>query len=238
MQISFAHNIRDVARDLSDFAQRQLPFATALALNEVGAKAIEANKAEMARAFDRPVAWTLNAFHFRRASKRGLFITIERKLPARGRHYLETQEAGGARPLTGWERQLASRLPYAGHVGFIVPTGNLKLDGHGNIPRGEMQRILSRIGAQGDPANNSTKRSRARNPGGAYFVPKPGGRLSPGVYVRDAGGRIRKVLALNVAAPGYKARFRFEPVMTATAQAHFPPAFERALARALATARP
>lgn len=237
MDLSFESNIRAFERDLSNLAASQLPFAVALALNEVGAEAIEANKAEMARAFDRPTRWTLNAFHFRRASKSKPAITIERKLPARGRHYLETQATGGPRPHTGLEKQLAQRLSYAGQIGFIVPTSAMKLDAHGNIPRGMMQRILSRIGAQGDGANNSTEASRARTPGFHYFVPRPGSRLSPGIYQRDKAGGITKLIAFEAKQPTYRPRFNFEAAMLTTARRAFPAALGRALARALATAR-
>lgn len=236
VQLSIESNIDALRRDLRWFERDQMPFAVALAMNDVGKELIEANKAHMAEAFDRPTRWTLNAFHFRRATKSRPAITIERKLPARGRHYLEVQSAGGVRPLTGLEKQIAQRARYSGNVGYIAGP-KVKRDGHGNMARGEMQRILSRIGAQGDAANNSTARSRKRAKGaGAYFLAKPGSRLKPGVYKRT-GGSISRVLAFDTKAPTYRTRFRFDDVMNAKAVEVIPRALEVAIARALATAR-
>lgn len=236
MDLDIRHNIADVLGDLTASHARHLPFAISVALNETGADLIEANKAHMAEVFDRPTRWTLNAFHFRRATKQRQFITIERKTPARGRHYLEVQAEGGKRPLTGWEKQIGQRLPYSGNVGYIAAPG-VRRDGFGNIHRGEMQRILSRIGAQTDAASNSTKASRKRaKGGGAYFVAKPGSRLRPGVYLRE-GQDLTRVLAFDTAAPTYKARYRFDAIMLQKASAILPDRLAAAFARALATAR-
>lgn len=236
MRIDLRDNIEDVEADLLSIHRRQLPFAISLALNATGAELIEDNKEHMRAVFDNPTRWTLNAFHFRRANKVRQEITLERKLPARGRHYLEVQANGGSRPLTGWEKQIAGRLPYAGRVGYIAAPG-VKRDAHGNIHRGEMQRILSRIGASSDAAANSTKASRKRAKGvGAYFVAKPGSRLRPGVYLRE-GKDISRVLAFDSKAPTYKPRFEFEARMMQRAVAILPDRLAAAMARAFATAR-
>lgn len=223
MQIDIRHNIRDVQKGLSDVARRQIPFATAMALNELGAELIRVNQKNMKRVFDRPTRWTLNAFHFVRATKQKQSIEIMRKTAARGRHYLEIEEAGGTRPLTGWERLIAARLGYGGPIGFVMPTGAVRRNAYGNVSRATMQRIIGGT-------------SKGRKAGAAYFVPKVGSRLSAGVYQRK-GKSIQKVLAFDARAPRYAARFKFHEVLRRHSDRRLPRKFEAALTKALATAR-
>lgn len=236
MRVDIRSNIADLARDLSDVGRKQLPFALSLALNDVAEMAIKELQAHMAQVFDAPTRWTLNAFHFRRATKSTLRVTIERKTAARGRHYLETQEVGGIRPTTGWERQLESKLGV--RVGYLQGTALMRRDQHGNIHRGEMQRVLSRVGAASDARANSTAASRKRAKGGpAYFVAEPDARLAPGVYMRTPDGSIHRVIAFDTPTPSYDPRLGFLETMDATAQRRLPDLLARRLAEALASAR-
>lgn len=240
MQVSFGSNLRDIERDLSDVARRQVPFAIALAVNETAADLIELNKRSMAREFDRPTRWTLNAFHFTRATKSRPVATIKRKDVAASRDYLLRQAEGGPRKQTGLERLLNSRLAHGGQVGFVVPTKHMPRNAYGNMQPGQVQRILSGLKAQGDGAQNETKASgkRQRRSGAVrYFVPKDGGRASPGVYMRKGKAKPLKVLAFTSKNPRYKARFKFYPNMEKATARLLPGHFAKALARAVATAR-
>lgn len=240
MQVSFGSNWRDVERDLSDVARRQVPFATAVALNDLAADLVELNRRRMTREFDRPTRWTLNAFHFTRATKAKPVATIKRKDAQSGRHYLETQADGGSRKQTGFERLLNSRLAYSGQVGFVVPTKHLPRNGHGNVHPGTLQKVLSALKAQGDGAQNETDKSRARKlkAGAArYFVPAEGGRMSPGIYMRKGAAKPVKVFAFTTKTPRYKAQFQFYPNMQKATDRLLPGYFARALDRAIQTAR-
>jgi hypothetical protein len=228
---------RDFERDLNDLARRQLPFALALAMNDTAARLLRLNRTRMARVFDRPTRWTMNAFHFVRARKARPVATIKRKDGARSRHYLEVQDEGGTRPLGGWERQLDARLPYAGRVGYVVPTKHMRRDRHGNVSRAEMQRVLSNVQAQTNASANTTEGSRKRSRRSvAYFVPRPGSKLSPGVY-RRRDKDLAKVFAFDAKAPRYSARLDFDRTMERGALRLMPPALYKALRRALASAR-
>lgn len=234
---SISSNIKDVKRDLTALQREQLPFAISLALNAAAPELIEENRDHMRQVFDRPTRWTLNAFHFRRATKARLKLTIERKVAVGGRHYLEVQSKGGVRPLTGWEKQIEARAPYAGRVGYIA-AAKVRRDASGNISRATMQRILSDIKAQGDPRNNTTKASAKRRRGTfGYFIARPGGRLKPGVYERKARGKISRVMTFDTKAPSYRAVFKFEDVMRRKAEAIMPAKLAAGLNHALATAR-
>lgn len=240
MQFDIRSNLRDVERDLSDVARKQVPFATAVALNDLAADLIELNKRHMQREFDRPTRWTLNSFYFRRATKAKPVVTIMRKPAAASRDYLARQAEGGARRQTGFERLLNSRLAYAGQVGFVVPTKHAPRNGHGNVSPAHLQRVLSGLKAQGDRAQNETKASgeRKRRSGAArYYVPKEGGRATPGIYMRKGRAKPVKVFAFTSKTPRYQARFKFYPNMQKATARMLPGHFARAMARALASAR-
>lgn len=239
MSFKFLNNIKDVERDLSNIERRQIPFATVTALNAVAEKLVQQNRTDMAKVFNKPSRWTLNAFHFRRATKAHTSVTIERKEAARGKHYLEIQEEGGVRPATGLERGFKMRLPYSGIVGYVTPTRHAPRNGSGDLPGGFIQKVLAQSGANWDRNSNETARSGARRKkaGGArYFVPKPG-QLRPGVWERR-GPNLRKVLNFNVKSPTYQPRLNFSIRMERLAKQLMPAEFDRALAHALATARP
>lgn len=240
MRLSLEHNIRAVERDLSDAARKQLPFATAVALNETGKALVELNKRHMARSFNSPTRWTMNAFHFRRATKARPAIKIERKYIQARKDYLLRQVEGGPRPKTGIERMMNANLAYSGHVGFVVPTKHIRKNRHGNVARGQYQKILSGLKAQGDKHQNETKASGARkrrSRAARYFTPSAGSRLSPGVYSRKGKAKPEKILAFTSSTPRYQKRFKFYPNMNKAAGRVFPKQFERALARAWATRR-
>lgn len=240
MQFGISSNLREFERDLSDVALRQLPFAYSVALNAMAADLIELNRKHMAREFDAPTRWTLNAFHFTRARKSNLSVTIKRKTAAASRDYLLRQSEGGTRKQTGLERLLNSRLAYTGQVGFVVPTKHMPRNAHGNMSSAQVQRILSGLKSQNDSAQNETKQSgkrQRRSTAGRYFVPKEGGRASPGVYLRKGKAAPVKVLAFTSKAPRYQARFKFLPNMQRATSRMLPGHLGKAMARAMATAR-
>lgn len=232
--IRLTHNIKELERDLSNLTRQQLPYALSRAINDTGQTMLTANTRLIAASFDRPTRWTLGAFWFRQSRKTNLEGRLERKTPAAGRHYLEVQEAGGAREKTGMEKALASRLPYAGIVGFVVPARRAPRDGNGNLPRSELQRIFSQTQSQRDARNNETAASRKRKrPASRYFVPKPG-QLSPGIW-RRAGQSLRMVLKFNVAQPTYGRRFDYYRRAEQVAERFMPRNLAARLAEALRT---
>lgn len=240
MQFGITSNLRELERDLSDVARRQVPFAMSRAINDTAADLIELNKRQMARTFDAPTRWTLNAFHFTRATKARQIATIKRKTAPASRDYLLRQAEGGTRKQTGLERLMNTRLAYSGQVGYVVPTKYMGRNRHGNMHPGQVQRILSGLKAQNDSAQNETSKSakRQRRSGNLrYFVPKEESRLSPGVYARKGKAAPIKVLAFTSKAPRYNARFKFYPNMNKAAARIMPARFSRAFAAAMATAR-
>lgn len=126
MQLSLRSNVRDVERDLSDAARRQLPFATSVALNDT-AKDIQKNETRrLSKRLDRPTPFTKRAYGVRRATKRRLEARVFVK-PIQAR-YLEKQEDGGlVRP-----KGRALLVPHKARV-----------NKYGNLPRGAVKRMVA-----------------------------------------------------------------------------------------------
>ena len=96
MEISFAANFREVERDLSDFARKQLPFATSLALNST-AEAVEREaRRNLETRLEKPTPFTLRGLLILRSSKARLWADVLMKDAQAA--YLKWQETGGDRP--------------------------------------------------------------------------------------------------------------------------------------------
>lgn len=126
MQISFASNLRQVERDLSDVARRQLPFATSVALNDTALDVQAAVTSDLDDKLDKPTPFTRKAYGVRRSTKQSLEARVYAK-PIQAR-YLSTLEDGGT-------RTPARRA--------IVTPQSVKLNQYGNLPRGAIKRQLA-----------------------------------------------------------------------------------------------
>ncbi|GAA5073524.1 hypothetical protein N0B44_15635 [Roseibacterium beibuensis] len=232
-------NFAEFERALSNAMQDQLPFAMSRALNDTANEIARGELPdEMQRVFDRPTRWTLRGFRYQWATKRRLAATVEPKQMMARRDYLRTQAEGGLRPQTGLERLLSARLRWAGQIVAVTPASGMRLDRYGNMSRGQLNQILSAIQAQGDPSSNTTRASRSRNAGRAtYFVPRPGSRLSPGVWMRTRAGSLRKVLHFTSARPSYRKRLDVQRVGADHARDAFPAHLNLRLREAWATRR-
>ncbi|MEO0680382.1 MAG: hypothetical protein AAF192_08205 [Pseudomonadota bacterium] len=238
MSIRIESNLDQWRRGLDDFHRRRLPFALALALNTTATKLIAANRRHMGRIFDRPTRWTLNAFHFVRARAPGrLEVMLKRKSGASARHYLEVQAEGGTRPATGLETLLRMRLPYAGQVGRPVFTDFFPRDGNGNLQRGQLNRMLSEVRAQGDARNNQTAGSRKRSGRRYGYFISPPSWPTQGIYRRTSRDRIVPVVVFNGRRASYRKRYDFEGNMRRGSLALFPREVEAGMRQAVAIAR-
>lgn len=70
-----------------------------------------------------------------------------------------------------------------------------------------------------------------------YFVPRPGSKLSPGIWERRGKRTLRKVMHFTTAVPTYTPRFKFEEVAVRRSRETFEANFYRWLQHALATAK-
>lgn len=240
-----------LGRRLSDLERTQVPFAMLQAVNQTAFEIRGAWAQAMPQVFDRPTPLTLGAVLYRKATRQKLEATVylrdeafKGNAPAK---YLLAQVEGGPRRRKAFENRLtAAHILPAGM--FAVPGRGAKLDAHGNLPGGQVQAILSQLGAQFDPLNNQTatsagrRRRRERKRGernGDYFVPRKASRLPPGVYQRVStgfGSALRSVLHFVSKAPTYRRRYRLEDLARAEFDRRFAGNFELHLERAVASA--
>jgi hypothetical protein len=245
-----AVDVRQVANTLTPYLQRlssdQHPFAMSVALNATAFGVRQDLQADMRRVFDNPVKWTLGGVRYSKATKKALTATVfiaedggKGIAPAK---YLLAQVEGGQRRPKRMERALQSKglLPSGW---YAVPSRDLALDANGNVKGGIVTRILSDLGAFGESgytANRVTK-SKARNTGrrfkrsSGFFSVAPGGRGQPGIYqITPAGLR---VVFIYVRSARYVQRFDLDALSERHALRRFPAEYEKAMNKALATAR-
>ena len=228
---------RDFERGLSSVAKRQVPQATVWALNDTAIDVLAHMQDQMDRVFNMPTRFAKNAFMVWRATKQTLAAEVKERPSVAARHFLKVQERGGDRPQTGLERLLKTKLAYAGDIRAVVPASGARLNAFGNWSPGERNRVLSDIQAQGDSRANATAASKARRKTRTgYFVPRPGSKLSPGVWKRYGGKRnprVKKILNFTTAMPTYRQRLGFydgaEEVYRDRFPIHFSDAFKRAM---------
>lgn len=214
-------------------------MATVWALNDTAKDVLKHMQGRMEVVFDRPTRFTKNAFQVGPwAKKSSPVVEVKERPSVEPRHFLKVQESGGARPKTGLERLMTSRLAYEGDIQAVVPASGARLNSFGNWSPGERNQVLSAVQAQGDARTNTSDASKARNKTRAgYFVPRPGSKLSPGVWRRKGKKSLKKVLHFTTAMPAYQKRLGFYDGVAEVFDDRFRHHFERSLERAMETAR-
>lgn len=231
---------RALRRNLRRLADRDVKVAASWALNDLATDVRDTMHDRMDQVFDRPTRFTKNAIAVLRGAKPDRLEAEVGERPSVGsRHYLKTQERGGARGMTGIETLLALHLPSGLDIRAVIPaTGSpfeaARLDAHGNWSRGERNQVLSALRAQRDATANQTDRSKKRKSKRAtYFVPKHG--LAPGVYRRKGANDIPvRVLKFSSKAPQYTRRLGFLDQANLIWREKLPAHLRRTLARVVA----
>ena len=251
MQFHFKSNVDGAHQRMSNLVAMQMPFAISKALNDTARTLVAKNRQDMGLIFNRTNTFTKNAFGSSPtrhgsmgAVKKGQYsVFIRRKEKQSGRHYLEVQEFGGARPNTGIERIIQQNLPTRRLVAMVSPTPHMKRKKDGGISMGEVNKMLSALHLQRDPSANSpvkgrtgkTKRSRQ------FFTPAPSHPLGQGkrygIYERTQAGNARKMLNISERSPMYKPKLRFEQRMHKYAPSVYRKKLAAALSYALRTAK-
>lgn len=245
-EVNIQLDLKPAMKALTDLERRQLPFATVLALNEIATTLREDLRSEMEKAFDNPTPFTLNAFFLKKARKSDptAFVGI-RDFAGKGTpawKYLTPETMGGPRRMKRFEK----RLSFVSGGQFAVPGSGAKLDQYGNMSRGQLGQLLSRLDALGDVGENASAKTgrRLKRKGvtfrgtkSDYLVAKGKGGKPRGVYQIVAKGKVVPVLLFRPQAPSYSPIFPFETIVKTSIHASELGAFDRALAKAVATAR-
>lgn len=216
------------------FYAKGVPTALAVALTRTAWRIAGAEKATMASVFDRPTPYTINSVRVTQANRANLVAKVRLSDDAyksiSAAAYLAPQVYGGDRNLKRFERALQLRgLMPSGW--FAVPTREARYDAYGNVSKGQIQQILSQLGAQNARGYHATldkndprKVARAeKRAGGLFFTVSPGSveakTLRPGVWLRRnftffGGSHAVKPIFLFVRSVRYKIRFPFYDVGT------------------------
>lgn len=224
--------IQGLDKTLANIAgmQKQLRFATAVALTRTAQDIRDALPAAMERDLDRPTGFT----------KRGLFVKAARRddLTAvvgfmdRQARYMRLQIEGGTRE--------------PGPRGIKLP-GNIQLNSFGNIPRGTIDKLKA-MAQDGTLAKGIARRLGVgnRRKGAApiqLFLGKPQGRgwekAPMGIWRRVPGspGKLIPVVVFEDTPARYKPRFHLRREAEAVVRRRWSINFDRALADAMRTAR-
>lgn len=220
--ISVKQDIESLSRWARIMASDQLPFATALALTQTARDAAEAVTAALPQHLDQPTPFTRRAFRVRRAEKASLTASVY-AMDAQAQ-YLYWQVEGGTRP----PARVAQKLPTA-----------IKLNDFGNIPRGEIARLIKLA-----QAGKRLTRARGARLGVSsevdLFYGDPGNDMPVGIYKRVVAGSRHQLIPLVVfprRGVHYEPRLPMRSIVERTVRNRFPDRFSTALDQAMRSAR-
>lgn len=196
----------DVVLKEMEHEQKKFRFGAAVALTRTAKRSQEAVKAGIRSSFDRPTPYTVNSTRIRPATKQRLQADVLLKdesfkgTPAT--RYLWPQVHGGIREPKRIEVLLRARGIISGNE-YVVPGKGVRLNTYGNMTRGQVQKILSNMGAQYDAHQNTTNRKMIQ-----YFVARIRGIRGVWQRVGVKGRRIKPIL-IFVKSPTYRKRLDF-----------------------------
>lgn len=187
--------LKEVQGQLAGFSDRRLNAALATGLTRAAGVLAGDWRAQIGAKLDRPTPLTQRSVLVKRAEAASLQAEVLVRDQARAgavtpAEYLGTQESGGSRGLRKFERALIAQgsMP-AGHK--VVPGKYAKLDGFGNVSRGQIVQVIAQLGAQYSPgyqrviSKSAAKRAESAIRRGrnyvALLVRDDKGR-APGVY--------------------------------------------------------
>ena len=231
MQIKVDHNIGQVSAWLGG-VEKQVRYATAVALTRTATQIKAALPAELDRVFDRPTPFTKRGIYLRAARRDSL--TAEVGFMDRQASYLRLQLTGGVRRPTA--------------RGIKLP-GNIELNAFGNIPRGLTDKL--KAAAKDGTLGTAVMRrlgvaAKDRRKGAApiqLFYGKPAGsrwdKAPVGIYRRVPGrpGKLIPVIVFEDTPARYTKRLDLERFAAPIVQREFQAQFDRALREALESAR-
>jgi hypothetical protein len=125
--ISVRADVRKISRALDGVARKQIPFATAQAINATAEKLRIAQRANMSKVLDEPTPFTLNAIAIKKATKSNPTAIVYVKPVAAA--YLMPYETGGLNKLNS--------------AALLKPVG-AKVNQYGNLPRNLVKRLAAK----------------------------------------------------------------------------------------------
>lgn len=238
-----------VRRRLRDLADKQVRFAAARALTATARQAVTDVQTAMQTTFDRPTPFTLKAFYAKPATTKDLTAWVGTRENAPGGtpagSYLYPQFFGGTRSMKRFERRLSG---VSGDQ-FAVPANAAPLDQFGNVSRGTIMQMMSRLDLRGDKGKNMSARTarqlarqglvaKGRDTRSDFFVARRGANGQPyGIYRLVSKGVVKPLFFFTASAPSYRQVLDLEAIINKSAAENFEKNFDAAFKEALRTAR-
>ncbi len=250
-------DVRGIIKQLADVKDRQLPFATSLAINRTAQKVRDKEQHEIRDVFDKPTPYILNSVFIKPSNKQNLIALVGIKDTSFGKGIpavkpLLAEIAGGERRIKRFEKALraVNAIP-DGY--FLIPGEKAPKDQYGNVPGGFINKIIAYFRASPDSGytSNSTKNTREKQKkgtkkqaGASYYVGYAGNGSQLGIWRRNHAGKsfsgpVRPVepMFILVQSARYEPIFDFEFVAKATIDKEFDNEFIKAFDEARRTAR-
>ena len=243
------HGLESLRSTLKD--QKQIRFASSVALNRVAKEIERKDRERMTGVFDRPKSQTVRATYMIASTKNDLRAVVGIKDRSRGipaAEYLHPNIGKAGKQPRNYKRSefMLNRMGILPDGMFTVPGKGARLDSFGNMSRGQIVQILSYLQAFGKTALNTKRmnmtaegRAKAQKQRRQYFVVPVADRnlkLFPGIWQEAAGRQIVPVL-MFVKRPQYRAIYDFEGIAADVVRRTFGSEFDAALENALRTAR-
>ena len=235
--------------------EKDLLFASTVALSRTAKDCKEALSKEVQRVFDRPTPWIIDGFYSVPARKGmrklAAYVGIknDKTHGTTASEILQPHIEGGSRSVKKAEFHLrGSGILKANE--FIVPARGIKLDKYGNVRGPYMVQLLSALSAfriSGYNANITAASINRRRRSGSKKIKKnakwmtavfavvtgSGHHLRPGIYQRYGSKKNPKVkpLFLFVKNPVYRKRFYFFETVEATYNKRFKINLEQAVSQ-------
>jgi hypothetical protein len=225
MEISVTSTIAQVLPQLEQFTSRQAPFTIAKALTATAQQVRDEFRNQTPVAFDRPNAFTRQAWAMQKADKRELTAFVFAK--DKQARYLKFGVQGGGRRIKGFEKKFDSMGEH-GPNDALVPTRNIKLDNTGGVSLATIKRMSQNMNTKGTA--------------GRYFIGKPkgGGQNAGrgwGIYARVGNNKRIEALMVFASKPQYKRRFDMTAIGGRVVNQQFVAQLQQAWAYAMRTAK-
>jgi hypothetical protein len=207
MEVVIKNNIDQVIKGLSRIQRKQVPFATSVAINDTAFGLQKEIKRQMPIKLDRPTPWTVSGVLVRKSKKTDLEAFVY-MAGARGL----PKESADRNQYIKYQVNGGTRHPKKSKI--PVPSNNLKLNKYGNMPRNKIKSLIARKDV---------------------FVGNVKG--IDGIWQRNSKDNGIKLMVGFENNADYRPRLPFNRIGQGYTASKFTPNFQRALARALASAR-
>lgn len=254
MEISFQHNLKELTKNIEDQYQRQIPFATYLALQNTAEQINKNIRTEIVRIFNNPTKQVIKSVQlqitpprFKKTPLSNMAVKFNIDDTGSGGRNLSIAESLEAEVVGGKRKYKRSETHFKSKgilkSGDMIVAGNAYLNAHGNISGGKMVQIISGVAGFDESTfrrrtkMNISEKSKSKNKSRSnYFVIKnKHGRLPAGVYERRGTKIIPALLFIKTA--NYKQRWKFQDYIQDQFDKNFNQQFENSFAYAVKTDR-